>query len=109
LPEDGIPFWDFDDPDIPQAPKDVSAATIMASACLELREFTQNDAFLSYANKVLDSVEKEEYLLKDEVEAPFILKRSTGNYNKNSEIDCPIVYADYYLLETLLRKEKGMF
>ena len=109
LPEDGIPFWDFDDPDIPQAPKDVSAATIMASACLELREFTQNDAFLTYANKVLDSVEKEEYLLKDEVEAPFILKRSTGNYNKNSEIDCPIVYADYYLLETLLRKEKGMF
>lgn len=105
LPEDGIPYWDFNDPDIPNAPKDVSASTIMASAFLELHNYTKNKAYNDYANKVLENLKKPEYLLNKSVEAPFILNRSTGNYNKNSEIDCPIVYADYYLLEALVRKE----
>jgi uncharacterized protein YyaL (SSP411 family) len=106
LPEDGIPYWDFNDPDIPQAPKDVSASTIMASAFYELYEFTENKRYLDYANKVLETLKQSEYLLNKSVNAPFILNRSTGNYNKNSEIDCPIVYADYYFLEALTRKEK---
>lgn len=105
LPQDGIPYWDFDDPDIPNAPKDVSAATIMASAFLELYTYTKDEKYINYANKVLTNLEKPEYLLNNNIEAPFILNHSTGNYNKNSEIDCPIVYADYYLLETLVRKK----
>lgn len=106
LPADGIPYWDFDDPNIPNAPKDVSAATIMASAFFELYEYTNKDVYIDYANKVLESVKHPEYLLGEFVDAPFILNRSTGNYNKNSEIDCPIVYADYYFLEALVRQKK---
>jgi len=105
LPEDGIPYWDFNDPAIPKAPKDVSASTIMASAFYEIYEFTENKKYLEYANKVLETLKQPEYLLGPSIEAPFILNRSTGNYNKNSEIDCPIVYADYYLLEALIRKK----
>ena len=105
LPEDGIPYWDFNDPAIPKAPKDVSASTIMASAFYEIYEFTENQKYLEYANKVLKTLNQPQYLLDESVDAPFILNRSTGNYNKNSEIDCPIVYADYYLLEALVRKE----
>lgn len=108
LPSDGIPFWDFDDPNIPNSPKDVSAATIMTSAFFELYEYTNNAIYIDYANSVLENLQKPEYLLDKSVDAPFILTRSTGNYNKNSEIDCPIVYADYYLLEALVRKEKGI-
>jgi len=106
LPDDGIPFWDFNDPDIPDAPKDVSASTIMASGFYELYEFTENKTYLDYADKVLETLKQPEYLLNKSEDAPFILNRSTGNYNKNSEIDCPIVYADYYFLEALTRKEK---
>lgn len=40
LPSDGIPYWGFDDPNIPDAPKDVSASTIIASAFFELYEYT---------------------------------------------------------------------
>src|SRR5687767_15243394 len=36
LPDDGIPYWDFNVPDIPHAPRDASAAAITASALLEL-------------------------------------------------------------------------
>jgi len=35
LPEDKIPYWDFNAPDIPAAKRDASAAAIMASALLE--------------------------------------------------------------------------
>jgi unsaturated chondroitin disaccharide hydrolase len=34
------------------------------------------------------------------------LNHSTGNLPKGSEIDVPIIYADYYLLEALVRKNK---
>lgn len=105
LPSDGIPYWDFDDPNIPNAPKDVSAATIITSAFFELYKYTKNDNYINYAHKVLENLYQPEYLLDKSVDTPFILKRSTGNYNKNSELDCPIVYADYYFLEALVRKE----
>nr|AIA87434.1 CAZy families GH88 protein [uncultured Bacteroides sp.] len=36
LPSDYVPYWDFDAPDIPKAPRDASAACIVASALLEL-------------------------------------------------------------------------
>lgn len=36
LPEDYIPYWDFNDPSIPDAPRDASAACVVASALLEL-------------------------------------------------------------------------
>ena len=103
LPEDGIPFWDFNDPSIPNTIKDVSAATIVASALVELGNFTNEKAYLEYSKKVLKTLKSEAYLLPSEIEAPFILKHSTGNWPKNDEIDVSINYADYYFLELMLR------
>ena len=105
LPEDGIPYWDFDDPKIPDAPRDVSAATVMASACLELYSITKDKFFITYADRVLKSLKSDAYVLPENNPAPFIFKHSTGNLPGNSEIDVPIVYADYYYLEALLRKK----
>ena len=42
LPEDFIPYWDFDDPAIPNAPKDASSAAIVASGLLELVQLEDN-------------------------------------------------------------------
>ena len=103
LRDDGIPYWDFLDPAIPNAPRDVSAATIMASALLELSSFTQDNTYANYSRKVITTLTSDEYLLTAEETAPFILNHSTGNWPKNDEIDGPIVYADYYFLESLLR------
>lgn len=36
LPADGVVFWDFDDPAIPQSPRDTSATAIAAAALLKL-------------------------------------------------------------------------
>lgn len=106
LPSDGIPYWDFDDPDIPDAPRDVSAATIIASAFYELQNYSNfGDEYIEYANKVLSTLQSDAYLLDQDVEAPFILDHSTGNWPRDYEIDEPIVYADYYFLEALIRKK----
>lgn len=103
LPEDGIPYWDFNDPAIPNAPRDASAAAIVSSALVELYGYTKNEVYLNYSKKVVNSLESENYLLKETEQAPFILDHSTGNWPKKDEVDEPIVYGDYYFLETLLR------
>ncbi|WP_147678295.1 glycoside hydrolase family 88 protein [Algibacter pacificus] len=103
LPEDGIPYWDFNDPAIPNAPRDVSAATVVSSALVELYGYTKNETYLNYSKKVVNSLESKNYLLDETIQAPFILDHSTGNWPKKDEVDEPIVYGDYYFLETLVR------
>jgi len=107
LPNDGIPYWDFNDPKLPDAPRDVSASTIIASAFLELDNYTEEPNYLTYAKKVLKTLKSEEYILPTTIDAPFILDHSTGNWPKKDEMDEPIAYADYYYLEALLRIKKN--
>lgn len=103
LPDDGIPFWDFDDPGLPNAVKDVSAATIVASALVELASFTNQSKYLDYSEQVLRTLKSNEYVLSPEIEVPFILKHSTGNWPIKDEMDVSINYADFYFLELMLR------
>jgi len=105
LPEDGIPYWDFNAPDIPDAPKDASAAALIASGLIELSQLTENEEnkskYLNEAKKLLTILSTDKYLSKDK-DASF-LQHSTGHKPKESEVDVPIIYADYYYLEALLR------
>lgn len=105
MPEDGIPYWDFKDPSIPNSPRDVSSAAVMASAVIELYNFTQNKTYLDYSNKVINSLCSDKYLLNNSIKVPFLLDHSTGNWPKKDEIDQPINYADYYFLEAIIRKK----
>ena len=105
LPKDGISYWDFNDTSIPNAPRDASSAAVMASALIELYSFTKNKTYLEYSNKVINTLSSDKYLLNDSVKGPFILDHSTGNWPKKDEIDQPIVYADYYFLEAIIRKQ----
>lgn len=103
LPEDGIPYWDFDDPKIPNVPRDSSAAAIVCSALFELYGATEEGYFLEQAKRLLESLQSKAYVLDASLEIPFLLDKSTGNLNRQSEVEVPITYADYYLLEALAR------
>lgn len=106
LPEDAVPYWDYDDPAIPNAPRDASAAAVMASALLELFGYVSGDAAKTYrktAEKQVRSLASPAYLCKPGECHGFLLKHSTGNLPSNSEIDKPLTYADYYFLEALSR------
>lgn len=107
LPADGIPYWDFDAPDIPNALRDASAAAIMASAFIELSHYIQRaeakGAYLDMAEKQLRTLASKEYLAEPGTNGNFILKHSVGSFPDKSEVDVPLTYADYYFLEALLR------
>ncbi len=105
LPEDGVPYWDFDDPAIPAAPRDASAAAIVASALLELYALNgrSDPTYLDLAEHMLQSLAGEEYLARPGSNANFILRHATGNKPAGREIDVPLIYADYYFVEALLR------
>ena len=56
LPEDGIPYWDFDDPKIPEAPKDASAAAIAACGMLEIANLVKDDQLKEkYTNEAINT------------------------------------------------------
>ncbi len=106
LPEDKIPFWDFDAPQIPFAKRDASAAAIMASALLELGQYCSGNEKHEYvlnAEKMLKSLSGPDYRAKVRENGGFLLMHSTGALVLNSEIDVPLIYADYYFLEALKR------
>ena len=44
LPKDGIPYWDFDSPKIPDDYRDASAAAVMASAFIEIAGYVPDGA-----------------------------------------------------------------
>ena len=107
LPADGIPYWDFDDPEIPNTYKDASAAAVMCSAFIELSGLSK-DRKLSkkcsaMAERQIRTLASPQYLAAPGENAGFLLKHSVGNLPGGSEIDTPLIYADYYFLEALNR------
>lgn len=106
MPKDYIPYWDFDAPDIPKTYRDASAATIMASALIELSGYVNDELsqkYLSVVEKQIRTLASPEYTAKLGENGGFILKHSVGALPFNSEIDVPLTYTDYYYLEALTR------
>ncbi|HKB56842.1 MAG TPA: hypothetical protein VKC51_04570 [Lacunisphaera sp.] len=104
LPTDKIPYWDYDAPTIPDAPRDASAAAIMCSAFFELSDFVDADTgrrYLALAEQQLRSLSSSAYRAKPGENHGFLLMHSTGHLPAKSKIDVPINYADYYFLEAL--------
>ena len=109
LPEgEFIPYWDFDAPNIPNEPKDASAAAIVASALLELSQLEDNkdksEEYRIVATNMLKELSSEKYQSR-ELKPSFLL-HSTGHCPKGSEVNASINYADYYYIEALIRYKK---
>ena len=106
LPEDLIPYWDFDAPGIPDEERDVSAGAIIASALCELSTYSENGAELKEkADLMLESLASI-YASPAGANYGFILAHSVGNKHGGSEVDVPLNYADYYFMEALVRQER---
>ncbi|MDU1890114.1 MAG: glycoside hydrolase family 88 protein [Dysgonomonas sp.] len=111
MPKDYIPYWDFDAPEIPNTSRDASAATIMASALIELSDFVDEKLAKEYMDVVetqIRTLASPEYTANLGENGCFILKNSVGAYLFKSEVDVPLTYADYYYLEALTRLKKKL-
>jgi hypothetical protein len=109
LPEDKVPYWDYDVPEIPNVKRDASAAAVMASALLELSQIDNSEMapkWYALAIKQLKTLTSDEYLAKEGEQGGFILRHSVGHFKANAEVDVPLTYADYYYVEALMRLKK---
>jgi hypothetical protein len=112
LPADKIPYWDYEAAEIPFAPRDASAAAIMASALLELSTFVEASKAALYrdtAVRQLLTLSSPAYRASVGENGNFLLKHGVGHLPGNSEIDVPLNYGDYYYLEGLLRFKRLPF
>ncbi|WP_126970996.1 glycoside hydrolase family 88 protein [Gynurincola endophyticus] len=118
LPKDKIPYWDFNIHQKGFVPgkksyalqvntpyRDVSAAAITASALFELSTYDRKkeNKFRNAAIKMLHSLSASPYKAALNTNGNFILKHSVGSIPHETEIDVPLVYADYYYVEALTR------
>ena len=104
LPEDGVPYWDYNAPNIPDEKRDASSAAIMAAALYELSTYSKSEYYKGWADKITVSLGSPEYRATPGENGNFILKHSVGSIPHGSEVDVPLNYADYYFLEALKRK-----
>lgn len=106
LPADKIPYWDFNAPYISNEERDVSAGAITASALLDLYTLTKSKKYFNVAEEMLVSLSGPAYKSKLGENQNFLLKHSVGSKPEGTEVNTPIIYADYYYLEALLRYNK---
>lgn len=117
LPEDLIPYWDFNVEQEGYLPgkrshalefkgenlKDVSAGAIVCSALFELSELSNTPFYADIATQMLETLASPAYRATLGTNANFLLLHSVGSIPHKFEIDKPLVYADYYFLEALNR------
>lgn len=116
LPEDLIPYWDFNvgmDGYTPgersyaakfqEKLRDASAAAITCSALFELGELSGNLSYTEKAIRMLHTLASTKYRAELGANANFLIEHCVGSIPHKSEMDKPLVYADYYFLEALVR------
>ena len=107
--DDLIPLWDIPR-GVKGAPKDVSAACVVADALLELQQYVggeKGEEYKQFAIQSLAQLSTDKYQSGKKNVA--FLMHSTGHHPAGSEIDASIIYADYYYLEALNRAQDIVF
>jgi unsaturated chondroitin disaccharide hydrolase len=92
-----VPYWDFNDSEIPNAVKDSSAAAIIASG---LVEFSREKVFEDVISNILDSLCKD-YLAEEDIDG--ILKHGCFNKPERKGVDESLIWGDYYFMEALIK------
>ena len=93
-------------PRVPNALRDVSAGSLIASALIELAGYNTgktSENYFSAAETMLRSLCSPAYTAAYGTSQGFLLDHSVGNLPGRSEVDVPLTYADYYFAEALIR------
>jgi unsaturated chondroitin disaccharide hydrolase len=109
VPPDHVPYWDFDVPNKATAPRDTSAAAVVASALVELGGFETDPAArqrdTDAARDILTSLSSPTYAPRTPSFAA-ILQHGTQHFPAGWA-DTGIMFGDYYFVEAIGRYEKA--
>ncbi|MCY4061297.1 MAG: glycoside hydrolase family 88 protein [Chloroflexi bacterium] len=101
LPDDLVPYWDYNSPHIPSTYRDSSAAAVTVCGLLELAAVDNEGAsrWASLAQRILTSL-CENYLIRDASGPSSILRDGARSVPANL-MEHGLIYGDYYFLEAL--------
>jgi len=108
VPPDYVPYWDFADPSIPNAPRDSSSAAISLSGMVQLSRLVTNmqDSVTLWAgaHHILESLGSTNYLAQGTTNRGILL-HGTGEPPQfpQPEVNVALIYGDYYFVEALRR------
>jgi unsaturated chondroitin disaccharide hydrolase len=108
LPEGGVVYYDFDDPAIPNVPKDTSAQAIAAAGLLALAELVvgeERELYFAQGERLLEPL-CSRYLVEDklgQVSSRGFLAGGCYFLAEGTGVDTELMFGDYYLLEALMR------
>jgi unsaturated chondroitin disaccharide hydrolase len=97
-----VPVWDYLAPQAPNDVKDASAGVIMACGLLDLAELTHRAQYRDAALRILSAISRT-CLTTKSARAEASVARCTRNRPAEDGIEVSLPYADYYLLEGILR------
>jgi unsaturated chondroitin disaccharide hydrolase len=111
LPEDKVPYWDFNadlSAPLPWGPqKETSAAAIAASGLLDLSRQTKNSekatAYRDTALAMLDALVTPKYLAIDTPGWEGILKHGVYHTAKNLGVDESVMWGEFFFVEGLTK------
>ncbi|MEV6839614.1 glucuronyl hydrolase [Streptomyces sp. NPDC051133] len=102
LSADHVPVWDYRAPQQPHDVKDASAGAAMACGLLDLSAATGRPEYRQVAVRILTAL-SETCLTRNSTRAEAVVARCTRNRPAEDGIEISLPYADYYLLEGILR------
>jgi len=111
LPEDRVPYWDFD-ANLSQPPpwgaqKESSAGAIAASGLLDLAKQTKSEeralAYKTTALAMLDALVQPEYLAIDTPGWEGILKHGVYHTKKDLGVDESVMWGEFFFVEALTK------
>ncbi|MFC8361458.1 glucuronyl hydrolase [Streptomyces griseorubiginosus] len=102
LGADHVPVWDYRAPQQPYDIKDASAGAILACGLLDLSAADGRGSYRDVALRLLTAL-SETCLTRNSARAEAVVARCTRNRPAEDGIEISLPYADYYLLEGILR------
>ena len=99
-----VPFWDFDDPAVPDAPRDSSAAAIVAAGFLAIARLYPDrqagDIWRRQAHAMLECLCRD-YLAREEWHRG-LLRHGCYSLPHGDGVDSAVLFGDYYFVEALM-------
>lgn len=102
LTPDHVPVWDYRAPQQPHDIKDASAGAITACGLLDLAAATGRRSYREAASRLLAAL-AETCLTRNSARAEAVVARCTRHRPNEDGVEISLPYADYYLLEGILR------
>jgi unsaturated chondroitin disaccharide hydrolase len=107
VPSDGVPYWDFGSPDIPNTYRDTSAAAIAAAGLAQLSKLdpdvTRQAKYRAAAELILNSLTSAKYLAEGSTSHGVLLHGASFVPKSKPIADNSLIYGDYYFLEAMNR------